>query len=188
MSEPYKLYIQQIAYDGASYSYGTAIDPLAKYHIACAECPFVLFPESKELPSRDWADEDGLDEYIPQQLMLKDYDMTVKFLYMRTRGGQVTDETIRADIKNFLSFLYGRTGSGETGDAVRSARLAIWSEDTGIGRKDVRVKKVGSNTYYHTRYDDDVVLEFEVTFQVNDPITDVALSYNSGKFIGLRWN
>lgn len=188
MSQPYKLYIQQIAFNGLSYISGKPIDTLDKFNIVCEDCPFILFPESKELPSRSWAGEDGIDEYIPQELPIKEYDMTIKFLYNKTRDGStVTDDTIRADIKSFISFLYGRIGSGVSGDNVRSARLAIWSEDTGIGRKDVRVKKVGNSIFYHTRYDDNVVCEFEITFQVNDPVTDVSPQYSDDIVTGLAW-
>lgn len=188
MPEPYRLLIQQIAYDGADYTYGKTIDTLDKFHVACEECPFVLYPESKELSSRNWIGEDGLDEYIPQVMPVREYDITIKFLYMRTRGSSVTDDVVRSEIKAFISYLYGRTGSGETGDTLQNARLAVYSEDTGIGRKDMRIKKVGNEIFYHTRYDDDVVAEFDITFQVNDPVTDVTPRYQSGTFIGLRWD
>lgn len=188
MSNPYKIYIQQLAYDGISYTSGKPIDTLDKFNIVCEECPFILFPESKEPSSRNWVDEDGLDEYIPQYLPLKEYDINIKFLYNRVRNGQtVTDNTIRSDIKSFISFLYGRSGSGITGDTVQSARLAIWSEDTGIGRKDIRVKKVHNSLFYHTRYDDEVICEFEITFQVNDPATDVNPQYTDGIVTQLVW-
>lgn len=188
MNSAPKFFIQQIAFNGSTYTYGKAVDIESKFNIVCSECPFVLFPESKELPSRNYVDEDGIDEYIPQELPLKEYSIDVTFLYNKTRDNTtVTDETIRADIKAFIRFLYGRTASDST-DTIRNARLAMYCEETGIGRKDVRIKKVDNKLYYHETYDAKVVLKFVITFQVNDPVTDVAPKYNQqGEFIGLRW-
>lgn len=178
MANPYKLYIQQIEFDGSTYTKGKPIDTLEKFNVVCEECPFVLFPERKDLPTRDWADQHGLDAYIPSVLPIKEYDLDVKFLYKRTRdGSNVTDDTVRTEIKNFIKFLYGRVGSGVTGDTVMNPRLAIYSEDTGIGRKDVVISKVGNKIFFHTDYDDDVVADFEVKFTVMDPVTDVTPSY-----------
>ena len=171
-------YIQQISFNGISYTKGTVVDPLQSFHIIAKDFPFKIYPEPKDLPTRDWIGEDGLDVYIPDVLPMKQYDIEVTFLYSRERTQQVTDETIRAEMTAFIEFIYGRE-KGAQSDSVKSARLAIYNEYTGIGRKDVVVTGISNDVFFLNESDNDVVAEFKVKFSVYDPVTKVTKSGNN---------
>lgn len=162
----YKTYFQQLSFDGLEYSKGVVVDLLATYKIICQEFPFIKNPKPKDLPTRDWAGDDGLDVYVPQSLPVKHYDIEVTFLYVGN------ENTIRADLTNFINYLYGRN-SGAVG-----SRLAIYNEHTGIGRKDVVVSEINNELFYLTDSDPDAVAKFKVKFTVYDPTTIVLPSYN----------
>ena len=164
---PYRTYIQQLSYDGTCYTKGSVVDILDSFNIVAQEFPFKKFPKAKDLPTRDWAGDDGLDVYVPQFLPIKEYEIEVTFLY---KG---TDETIRGDLSDFINFLYGRN-AGSVG-----SRLAIYNEYTGIGRKDVVVSEIGDEVFDVSDYDPDAVGGFKVKFNVFDPVTDVEPEYTT---------
>jgi len=114
--------------------------------------------EVKELPNNDWYDEHGLDEYIPDVLPMKEYEIEVGFVY----HGE--PNTGMSQVNQFLSFL-ANGGSNK-----------IYSSRIQQGRRDVRLKSVDVTGEAIDSGCDDVVL-FTVVFQVNDPITEVTLSY-----------
>jgi len=59
-------------------------ETVADFDIYCADMPFKLFVEAKEPAKRDWLDEHGDDEYIPDGgLKMKAYTMDVKFCCKR---------------------------------------------------------------------------------------------------------
>lgn len=161
----YKTYIQQLSYDGITYNQGDVVDLLDTYKIISQEFPFAKNPKPKDLSTRDWAGEDGLDVYIPKELPIKHYDIDVTFLYVGT------EETIRRDLIDFINFLYGRN-SGAIG-----SRLAIYDEYTGIGRKDIVVSEIGNDIFFLTESDPDAVAKFKIKFTVYDPTTDVTPVY-----------
>lgn len=163
----YNTYVQQISFDGLEYTRGSVVDLLSEFNIVCQEFPFKKNPKSKDLPTRDWAGEDGLDVYIPKQLPVKHYDIEVTFLY---KG---TEAAIRTDLNRFLDFLYGRN------DGAIGSRLAIYNEHTGIGRKDVVVAEVENEIFYLTDCDPDAVAKFKIKFTVYDPTTEVTPTYGT---------
>lgn len=69
----YKVYLQKET-DGSEVK-----ETIDAFGIYCAEMPFTLAQKAKDITTRDWNDEQGIDAYVPQTLMLKDYDMNVKF-------------------------------------------------------------------------------------------------------------
>lgn len=156
-----KTYIQQLSFDGKSYTKGVVVDLLSTFNIACSEFPFKLLPETKDLPTRDWAGEDGRDVYIPKKIPMKNYDIEVVFLY---KG---TEDKIHKDVADFVNFVYGRDKNSVGG------RLAIYDEHTKIGRKDVRVLSVDNDVYSCDDSDPDAIATFKVKFSVEDPITNV---------------
>ena len=177
----YKTYIQQLGFDGMTYTKGSVVDLLSKFRIMCQEFPFKKNPKPKDLPSRDWAGEDGLDVYIPAgPLPMKAYDIEVTFLYVGT------EQTIPTDITNFLDFLCGRV-KGANADTVQSGRLAIYDEHVGFGRKDVVVSEIDNELFYCSEYDKDTVAKFKVKFAVNDPVTDVSLVRVNGNVTNMTW-
>ena len=157
----YKTYIQQLSFDGMTYTKGSVVDLLQTFNIVAQEFPFKRNPKSKKMPTRDWAGEDGLDVYVPKVLPADSYDIEVEFLYVGT------ELTIRTDLSNFINFLFGRNA-----DAVGS-RLAIYNEYTGLGRKDVVVSEIDDDVFYVTDSDPDAVAKFKMKFTIYDPTTDV---------------
>ena len=157
----YDTYMQQLSFNGSTYTKGSVVDLLATYHIVAQEFPFKKNPKAKDLPTRDWAGADGLDVYVPTTLPVKEYEIEVTFLYKGAESG------IRSDLSNFIDYLYGRN-SGAVG-----SRLAVYNEYTGIGRKDVVVSEVEDEIFYITSSDPDAVAKFKVKFMVYDPTTNV---------------
>ena len=162
----YKTYIQQLSYDGSNYTKGSIVDLLTAYKIICQDFPFKKNPKPKDLPTRDWAGEDGLDVYVPDKIPMKSYDIDVTFLYVGT------EQSIRTDISNFLDFICGRI-KADNSDTVKSGRLAIYNEYVGMGRKDVVVNEIDNEIYYVTDCDPDAVAKIKVKFTVYDPTTEV---------------
>jgi hypothetical protein len=162
----YKTYIQQLSYDGTDYTKGSVVDLLTAYKIICQDFPFKKNPKPKDLPTRDWAGEDGLDVYVPDKIPMKSYDIDVTFLYVGT------EQSIRTDISNFLDFICGRI-KADNSDTVKSGRLAIYNEYVGMGRKDVVVNEIDNEIYYVTDCDPDAVAKIKVKFTVYDPTTEV---------------
>jgi hypothetical protein len=174
-------YIQQIKFDGNTYSKGSVVDIKETFNIVCQDFPFMKNPKSKELPKRDWSDEDGLDVYVPDTLPMKHYDIDVVFLYVGT------ENNIRNDISNFIDFIYGRI-KGNNGDSVKSALLAVYNEYVGMGRKDIVVSEVENEIFYISDNDPDAVGIFKVRFTVYDPTTIVSpVKDSSGKVTELSF-
>ena len=163
----YNTYIQQLNFDGITYNKGVVKDLSDAFNIVSEDFPFKKNPQPKDIPTRDWAGEDGLDVYVPKHLPVKSYDIEVTFLY---KG---TEDTIREDLTNFIDFLYGRNAN-----AVGS-RLAIYNEHTKIGRKDVVVAEIDDELFYLTQYDPDAMARFKVKFTVYDPTTEVEPVYQN---------
>ena len=162
-----KTYIQQLSFDGKSYKKGIVVDLLSAFNIVCSDFPFKLLSEAKDLPTRDWAGEDGRDVYIPKNIPMKNYDIEVEFLY---KG---TEDKIHKDVADFINFVYGRDNNSVGG------RLAIYDEYTKIGRKDIRVLSVDNNIYSCDDSDPDAIASFKVKFAVEDPTTNVVPKYGT---------
>ena len=164
--EIFKTYIQQLSYDGTTYTKGSVVDLFKTYNIICQDFPFKKNPKPKDLPTRDWAGEDGLDVYVPEKIPMKSYDIDVTFLYV----GE--EQNIRTDISNFIDFLSGNI-KGNNSDTVKSGRLAIYNEYVGMGRKDVVVSDIDNELFYCYDADPDAIAKFKVKFTVYDPTTEV---------------
>lgn len=193
----YKTYIQQLAFNGIGYDYGSVVDILETYKIVAQDFPFMKNPKPKELPTRDWAGEDGLDVYVPTHLPMKSYDIDVTFLYVRNisdvTGSTIVGESetarrdrlMREDIGNFIDFLYGRV-KGDVSDSVQSGRLAIYNEYTGIGRKDIVVSEVDNELFECDDCDPDAIAKFKVKFTVYDPTTEVIPTMSGSSVTGFN--
>jgi hypothetical protein len=155
MATPYAIYFKKMK-DNA-----LVVDTLDNWDIVCKEFPFKLYGEAKELPSHDWKDEDGDDEYIPSELPIAAYEMEVEFAYKGVM------DSANANIKGFLDYLTGRDGSG--------VELMVYDTYTKIGRQSVRFVSVGDDVFHRQEEGGDVVV-FSVTFKVNNPVTDITLS------------
>lgn len=155
MAKPYAILFQKMIEDAP------VVDTLSNWGIVCKDFPFKLYGEAKELSSRDWKDEDGDDEYIPNELKIAAYEIDVEFVY---KGDMNTANT---KIRGFLDYLTGRGGIG--------AELKVYDTYTKIGRQSVRYVSVDDDIFFRQEGGNDVVV-FVVTFKVNDPLTDIALS------------
>ncbi len=166
-----RFLIQQQTYNGSQYTnVGTTVDTQAKFRIVCQDFPFRKLPEIKELPKRDWHDEDGEDIYIPTDgYKFKAYDVDATFLYLGTKL------TIREDISKFIDFIYGRIDSSGNSSGV-GVVLAVYDEHTQTGRRGVVVTEVENTLYWNVNFDQDAIATFKTKFKITDPVTDIALT------------
>ena len=136
--EPKKILIQKQTYDGTDYeNVGEIVDVYETYHILCQELPFKHLPKSKELPSRDWHDEDGEDVFMSKEgLRFQAYDLKVTFLY------DGIEENMSSDLRNFINYISDCRGD-ETG-----VFLAIYDEYTKIGRRGLYVKEIDDGLFF----------------------------------------
>lgn len=155
MAKPYAILFKKMKSDAL------VVDPFDDWGIVCKDFPFKLYGEAKELPSQDWHDEHGDDEYIPSELRISAYEIDVEFVY---KGDMNTANT------NIMAFLDYLTGKGGTG-----AELMVYDTYTRIGRQGVRYVSVDDDIFWRQEEGGDVVV-FVVTFKVNDPTTDITLS------------
>lgn len=155
MAKPYAILFKKMKNDAL------VVDTLDNWGIVCKDFPFKMYGEAKELPSNDWKDEDGEDEYVPSVLPIASYEMEVEFAYK----GDANSANVK--ICSFLDYLTGRDGSG--------AEMMVYDTYTMIGRQHVRFVGVSDDVFYRQESDGDVVV-FAVTFKVNDPMTDIKLS------------
>ena len=160
-----KLLIQQQTNNGGNYTnVGSVVDTQTSFRVVCQEFPFKHFPETKDLPKRDWYDEHGEDVYIPSDgLRFKAYDLEVKFLYVGTQAQMPTD------LRNFISFIYGRNTDG-------SPLLAIYDEYTKTGRRGAYVLNVDNELIAYDDKNEEVIGQFKVKFRITDPVTDITLT------------
>lgn len=164
-----KVYIQKMKERAAVKE--TVVD----FDIYCADIPFKLLVEAKDLSKQDWNDEHGDDEYIPiGGLKLKAYTMDVKFC---CKGDKYS---ANAKVQKFLKYLLGLDGTG--------AEMMMYCTWTQIGRAGIRFDKLNDKAEL-VRDSDGDTLVFTITFKVNDPLSDVSPSYDANNVvIGLRKN
>lgn len=161
-----KVYIQKMK-EGAAVK-----ETVADFDIYCAEIPFRLFVEAKDPSKRDWMDEHGDDEYIPDSgLKLKAYTMDVKFC---CKGDKFSSN---AKIQKFVEYLTGMDGSG--------AVMMMYCTWTKIGRRGIRFDKLNDKAEL-VRDGDGDTLAFTITFKVNDPVSNITPISASGVVTELR--
>ena len=122
-------------------------DLLSTYGIYLKSIPFQPFPDLKDLPKRDWADQQGDDEFIPANPVFKAYETTVDFVYVGGRG------SARDAIYAFIQYIQG----GE---------FSLWDE---WKEKGIRCRYVGyvDNAFYSREGD---IITFSVKLKVNNPL------------------
>jgi hypothetical protein len=65
MAKLYSIYFQK------SKPGSPVIDTKSQWGVVCKDFPFAVYGETKELPKRDWKDEDGEDTFIPDRLYMQ---------------------------------------------------------------------------------------------------------------------
>ena len=149
--ECYKVYIKQDK-SGAS-----VVETIEDFGLYCVDIPFKPAGDVKDIVSRDWKDENGVDEYIPTDgLKMSAYEIDVKFGY---KGDKLGANKAISSLLSLLSAGY----------------VSIYDTYTGIGRQKVRLVKLNDNAEL-VRDDDGDILIFSVTLKVCDPITNISLS------------
>lgn len=177
-----KFFIQQHQYDGSSYTnVGDVVETNARWNVVCQEFPFKHLPEPKDLPERDWNDENGKDVFIPSDgIKFNAYEVEAKFLYV----GQKVN--IASDLKSFIDFIYGRINI-VNGSVVNNANtkknvfLKIYDEYTETGRRCVYPKSVDDDLYVSNDYNIKAIAQFKVKFRVTDPVYSVSHTVSNNK-------
>ena len=190
---PHRLYIEQTSFDGSTYTRGKATDTYATWNVVCSKSVFRNYGDPKDVATRSWLDEYGDDVYIPADVKLKKFDAEFTFL---CNG---TEADVKYNVRNFQLFLLGKECHYKRWDerfqqyveaavAPVGARLVMFDTYNSIGWKDVRCKSFSADTIVMDNSDNEIVIEFKVVFEVNDPWTAVELmSPVGGGDPTLRW-
>lgn len=128
--------------------------------VCTSDMPFQSDWETKELTSRDWADENGEDTYIPAQMKMKAYDMDVPMCYKGGLG------TAYQKLKAFKDYLTGADGEG--------CEIRVYLPYQKIGRKGCYLLAFSDFTFGKSNMDES--LAFTIKLRVTDPVTDITLS------------
>lgn len=136
---------------------GSIVRDSAEWGILVKSFPFKLRPEVKEPAKRDWKDQNGDDEFIPDKLVFKAYTMEVDFLFIGNSG---------AGNKNMGDFIDYLTAGGE---------FSVYDTYTKIGRTHVRYISMKEEAFKRRDQGRDFV-SFSVSFKVNDPVTQITLA------------
>lgn len=128
-----------------------------EWNIWIKSVPFKVFPDMKDIPSRDWYDEHGTDEFLPTTPFYKAYETECQFVYIGVY------ESANTQIKSFLKYL------------AEGGFFKFYDTYTKIGRTNIRYVSNDEDVFYRREGNDDIV-QFKVTLKVNDPITDITLT------------
>lgn len=153
----------------------SVINSYDQWGIVCSKVPFKAGGKTKELPKRDWHDEQGDDTYMPSTLMFEGYDAEFELAY---KGQELASNPFDLDlaftkIDEFKHWLAG------TNDGITEMR--IYSPYSTIGRlgcylleisdeEPVVMTKYEKGNDYHEN-----VVTFKAKFRVKDPITNITL-------------
>lgn len=148
----YKFYIQKES-DGAA-----VMETGAEFEVYETQCKFYGGGEVKDLPKREWYDEHGEDEFVPDEMKFKSQEMEVKFSY---KGNKNSANNV---IRTFMSYL-------STGGSMK-----IFDEYNQIGRQNVRFVSISDDAELVRNDSEGDILIFTVKFKVNDPVTNITLS------------
>ena len=113
--------------------------------------PLFVPRETKELPSRDWADEDGEDVYFPETARLKPYDAEIGAIYKGAQGS--------FPAKQEALYKYFSTGGTE---------LNIYAPYSQTGCKGAYFQGFGDFNFSSDSVQGDVA-EFSLKFRVTKP-------------------
>lgn len=125
-----------------------------EWNIYVKSIPFKVFPDRKDIASRDWPDENGDDEFIPETPVFKAYEIDCEFVFIGTHG------TANTSITNFISYL------------ANAGNFTIFDSYTQIGRQRVRYVSYSEKIFYRRDGENDIVV-FSLKLKVNDPISNI---------------
>ena len=166
------FYLRKMGTDTNNLPYPT-YESVSAWGVWCKDIPFKIYDKAKEPAKRSWPDEHGDEEFIPSGgLFMEAYTMKVEFgckKMSQMHDGSTTISAVndvRAKVGSFLQYLR------------QSGMLQMYSSHTRIGRQDVRFESCDDDAKWVVQ-DGVEFLVFEVTFKVNDPVTDITLSNSS---------
>lgn len=149
-----KIYFQKLnASDGLGID--TETHSCDEWGVMPTRWDFAIMPEMKELPVNDWPDEDGDDEYVPDEPKFKSFEMDIEFAY---KGADPVN-----DLGDFFHYL------------AYSGVFSIYDEHSGIGYHKCRYVKYEPDAHY-IKSGLEQVVEFTITIKVIDPITKAKLA------------
>ena len=140
-----------------------------EWGMALTTMPSVPYPKMKELYKNDWKDENGDDEFVPDEPVFEAQELELGFTYSGEYG------TATTQIRSFLNYLaYG----GE---------FMMWIGGSDYGRKSCRYESYADDAqcftqkvYENGKEKDLEMVKFKVTIKVNDPVTLVRPQYQNG--------
>lgn len=150
---------------GAPYPVNESVN---KWGIFCKEIPFKIWEKVKDPAKRSWHDEDGDDEYAPKDgFKLEAYTMKVTFACKKITDTDAEKYGINAidDVRNKIGTFLNH---------LRLGMFNLYSSYTRIGRQKVRLDSVSDSSKWKSDENGEYLI-FELTFKVNDPVTDVTL-------------
>lgn len=169
-----KLYIQKMTFTDSqgTQHVGTLKETIANFGLYPMRISTGMGGEAKDLPSNDWPEWDGIEEYAPEEgIPLKSYDMEIGFGY-RYDGTITTGVTghSKTALKTFINYLRGADGSG--------VWMRLYCEQTLTGMNKVRFVScdVPDDDFYRLRKGERVFLT--VKLRVTDPVTEIIKSNN----------
>lgn len=161
------FYLQKMGTTAGGAAYDT-YESVAQWGVWCREIPFKIFEKAKEPSSHNWHDEHGDDEYIPADgLYMEAYSIKVSFGCKLINNGNgfnaAAVDDVRSKVGQFLEYLRA------------SGMMYLYSSYTRIGRRNVRLESVSDNAKWKSENGEEW-LTFDVTFKVNDPVTNITLT------------
>lgn len=147
----YKFYVQKERSDAPVMEMG---EDFGFYE---TESKFYGLNEVKDLPKRTWYDEDGDDEFVPDEMKYKAYEMSVKFGYKGTKF------SANAKVKALQDYLSGGT-------------FKFYDSYNSVGRQNVRFSGISDDAELVRDDTDGDILIVTVKMKVNDPRTDITLN------------
>jgi hypothetical protein len=176
----YKLYIQKMGEteQGLGYPVKETISDFSisgavdTEGIFASQIPFKPYGDVKDVPSNDWHDRHGRDEYASPNVYMKAYDTT---LTLCCKGS--VSEYANKVITSFVKYLTGLDGTGST--------FKIYDTYNKVGRQNVRFTGLKDKADL-VRSEDGDILVFSIGLTVNDPVTDFELEMDgSGNVTGI---
>lgn len=138
---------------------GSIVRDSSEWNIYVKHIPFQIAGEVKNVNTETWLDESGDDEFVPDTLLYKAYEMVCEFVFIGTHG------TANAKINEFIAYL------------TKDSMFSIYDTYTKVGRTKVRLSKgVDDPSVMYRRDGENDVVVFSISLKVNDPTTEIKLT------------
>lgn len=131
-------------------------DLQASWGIVCTNFPFIIGGKVKNIAEENYFDETGSYIFFPETPYYEPIEFSVRLAY---KGAK---DSANANISAFINYISG-------------AEIAIYNEFMGMGRQKCWVTEhsIVDKIYRDTNKD---ILEFEIKFKCNDPMTNIILA------------